>query len=268
MGGLTVLAELIRRLPNERFIYLGDTARVPYGSRSPETIRRYSMEMASYLVKRDIKYLVIACNTSTAHAEALLTEKVPVPLLGVVKPGVAALIDRAGDAPVGVLGTRATVKSGVYEAEIHRRRPGLQVLSRACPLFVPLVEEGWTDRRVTEEVIREYVDDLVKAGVRRLVLGCTHYPMLKGAFRRVYPELDLVDSSVEMARTVEAELQRLGLRADSARDAGDTPGPDGTQTTRVRILLTDVTEHNASLTRLLLGLDLPVEEVLLDEPTD
>lgn len=256
MGGLTVLHELIQALPDERFVYLGDTARVPYGSRSPETVQRYSMEVASYLVNQNIKYLVIACNTSTAHAEGLLKEKMPVPVLGVVRPGVEALLAAAGQkgATVGVLGTRSTVKSGVYERLIKERRSDLRVMSKACPLFVPLVEEGWTDNAVTEEVIRQYVDELVQQGVTAAVLGCTHYPLLKQAFRRVYPQLQLVDSSVEVARTVAAELDRLQLRR----------APQANGRSKVRILLTDVTEHVAFLEKLFLGIELGIEEVPID----
>lgn len=257
MGGLTVLHELIQSLPDERFIYLGDTARVPYGSRSPETIRRYSMEVASYLVKQQIKYLVIACNTSTAHAEALLKEKMSVPVLGVIRPGVEALLAAASEAgaTVGVLGTRSTVKSGAYERLIKERRDDLNVVSQACPLFVPLVEEGWTDNAVTEEVIRQYVDGLVNKGMSAAVLGCTHYPLLKKAFARVYPQLQLVDSSVEVARTVAAELDRLQLRR----------APQANGRSKVRILLTDVTEHVAFLEKLFLGIELGIEEVPIDE---
>lgn len=257
MGGLTVLHELIQSLPDERFIYLGDTARVPYGSRSPETISRYSMEVASYLVKQQIKYLVIACNTSTAHAEALLKEKMSVPVLGVIRPGVEALLAAASEAgaTVGVLGTRSTVKSGAYERLIKERRDDLNVVSQACPLFVPLVEEGWTDNAVTEEVIRQYVDGLVSKGMSAAVLGCTHYPLLKKAFARVYPQLQLVDSSVEVARTVAAELDRLQLRR----------APQANGRSKVRILLTDVTEHVAFLEKLFLGIELGIEEVPIDE---
>lgn len=257
MGGLTVLHELIQHLPDESFIYLGDTARVPYGSRSPETIRRYSMEVASYLVKQKIKYLVIACNTSTAHAEALLKETMPVPVLGVIRPGVEALLASAAGtgATVGVLGTRSTVKSGVYERLIKERRDDLHVVSQACPLFVPLVEEGWTDHSITEAVIREYVEDLVNQGMSSAVLGCTHYPLLKKAFARVYPQLQLVDSSVEVARTVAAELDRLHLKRVSQAEGRS----------KIRILLTDVTEHVAFLEKLFLGIEPGIEEVPIDE---
>lgn len=256
MGGLTVLHELIQSLPDERFIYLGDTARVPYGSRSSETILRYSMEVASYLVRQQIKYLVIACNTSTAHAELLLKEKMPVPVLGVIRPGVEALLAAApSGTTVGVLGTRSTVKSGVYERLIKERRDDLNVFSQACPLFVPLVEEGWTDNAVTEQVIRQYVDDLVNNGMSVAVLGCTHYPLLKKAFARVYPQLQLVDSSVEVARTVASEIDRLQLRR----------APQANGRSKVRILLTDVTEHVAFLEKLFLGIELGIEEVPIDE---
>jgi len=257
MGGLTVLHALAKALPNERFIYVGDTARVPYGSRSKETIRRYSVEIASFLVRTGVKYLVIACNTSTAHAEELLRQTMPVPVIGVITPGVEALVNavREVSATVGVLGTRSTVKSNAYPDRIANIRPDLKVLSRACPLFVPLVEEGWTNNQVTEQVIREYLDDLVQSGMTAAVLGCTHYPLLKSAISKVYPDLKLIDSSKVVADAVAFDLEKRSLLHLAKSDDKAQP---------LRILLTDVTEHEAFLEKLFLGIEIGIEELPID----
>ncbi|MBI3394930.1 MAG: glutamate racemase [Spirochaetia bacterium] len=254
MGGLTVLAELVRELPGEDFIYLGDTARVPYGSRSQRTVQRYSQEVAAHLLKENIKYLVIACNTATAHAEDVLTQALPIPLLGVIKPGVEAMLQQTGNLRVGVIGTRATVKSGAYEKAIRDRKPDALVYSKACPLFVPIVEEGWTDKKVTNLVIQEYLSEMVREDVDTVVLGCTHYPLLKKAIHTEFPGLKLIDSSVEMARAVRRDLGQRGLAWDRA--AGGS----------VRILLTDVTDQMNTLEKLFFGMPFSaVEEVHLEE---
>lgn len=254
MGGLTVLAELVRSLPGEDFVYVGDTARIPYGSRSPRTVQRYSEEVAGYLLREDIKYLVIACNTATANAETLLRETLPVPVLGVIRPGVDALLARTKNRRVGVIGTRSTIKSAAYEAEILRRDPGISVFSRACPLFVPLVEEGWIDKRITGLVIQEYLSELVREEVDSIVLGCTHYPLLQKAIRTEFPALELIDSSVEMARAVKADLALRGLESGKSAQG------------KVRIDLTDVTEQMESLEKLFFGMPFQaVREVKLAE---
>ncbi len=254
MGGLTVLAELVRALPSEDFIYVGDTARVPYGSRSPRTVQRYSEEVAKHLLGEKVKYLVIACNTATAHAETLLRDTLPVPVLGVIRPGVDALLSRTRNRRVGVIGTRSTIKSAAYESEIKRRDPEISVFSRACPLFVPMVEEGWIDKRVTGLVIQEYLSELVREEVDSVVLGCTHYPLLQKAIRAEFPRLELIDSSVEMARAVRTDLVARGLENGNAQ-----PG-------RVRIGLTDVTEQMESLEKLFFGMPFQtVQEIKLGE---
>lgn len=254
LGGLTVLAELVRRLPQEDFIYLGDTARVPYGSRSPRVVRRYSQEAADYLIRQDIKFLVIACNTATAHAAESLAGRLPVEILGVIEPGVEALLEKSDQERVGVIGTRSTIKSCAYETAIRTRQPELTVFSRACPLFVPLVEESWVDKKITSLVIQEYLSEMIREEVTTVILGCTHYPVLKEAISREYPQLRLIDSSVETARAVEKRIAELNLRNEANRKGG------------VRILLTDLTDQMESLERLFLGLTFDsVEEVRLVE---
>ena len=256
MGGLTVLAELVRALPRERFVYLGDTARVPYGPRSPRVVRKYSLEAGDFLLKKDIKFFVIACNTATAHAEIALREKLGVPVLGVVAPGVEAMLARTKTRRVGVIGTRSMIKSGAYERAIHERDSSMGVFSRACPLFVPLVEEGWHDKKVTSLVIQEYLSEMAREDVDAVVLGCTHYPLLKDAIQSEFPALTLIDSSVETARAVDAKLTELGLRAG---------GGDESEA-RARILLTDGTDQMECLEQLFYGLPFSsVEEVRLGE---
>ena len=241
MGGLTVLAELVKALPGEDFIYLGDTARIPYGANSPRTVLRFSREDAAFLLKHDIKLIIIACNTSAAHAESTLADELPVPVLGVIKPGVEALLTRTRNRRVGVLGTRSTIKSGAYEKEILSRDAGLTVFSRPCPLFVSLVEEGWIDKKVTSLVIQEYLAEIEREDVDAAILGCTHYPLLKEAIRREYPNLTLIDSSQEVARAAKERLTELNLHAGRA-DGGS-----------VQIFLTDMSEQIESLTRLFYG---------------
>ena len=221
IGGLTVAHALFECLPHESVIYFGDTARVPYGPKSPETVRRYSGEILDFLVRRGVKMVVVACNTSTAHALEFLRSRSPVPVVGVIEPGgrAAAAATRAGR--VGVIGTVGTIASGAYERAIRDVRAEVSVVSRACPLFVPLVEEGWFDHPATELVAREYLKPMQSAGVDVLVLGCTHYPLLKPLLSRVMgPEVTLIDSAAETARTVRRELdQRHLLAPDGAQPA-------------------------------------------------
>lgn len=252
MGGLTVLSELVRRLPNERFIYLGDTARVPYGSRSPRTVLRYSLEIAAFLGQSDIKMLVVACNTATAHALLELRARMSIPVIGVIEPGVRALLSRTKSRKVGVIGTRSTIKSGAYETAIRGIDPGMDVTSLACPLFVPIVEEGWMDKDFARLAVREYLTALQDHGVDAVVLGCTHYPLLRRAIESEFPSFTLVDSSVEIADAVTAMIQE--------RDAASN-GPGS-----VRILVTDVTEQVSDLKRLFFPHPVEtIEEVVVPE---
>lgn len=221
IGGLTVAHALFECLPHESVLYFGDTARVPYGPKSPETVRRYSGEILDLLVRRGVKMVVVACNTSTAHALDFLRAGSPVPVQGVIEPGAraAAAASRAGR--IGVIGTAGTIASGAYERAIKAVRPEAEVASRACPLFVPLVEEGWFDHPATELVAREYLQPLTEQGVDVLVLGCTHYPLLKPLLSRVMgPDVTLIDSAAETARAVRLELaERELLAAAGSRPA-------------------------------------------------
>jgi glutamate racemase len=213
-GGLTVAREIMRQLPGESIVYFGDTARVPYGPKSPETVRRYSLEIASFLRDQDVKSLVIACNTATAHALPALRAEMPVPVIGVVEPGARAAVDAHPRGAIGVIGTAGTIRSGAYERAIRAIWPDANIVTRACPLFVPLVEEGWVDHQVTQQVAREYLEPLLAAGIGALVLGCTHYPLLKPVLcRAVGPNVALIDSAAETATEIGKVLRARGLEA-------------------------------------------------------
>ncbi len=219
IGGLTVAHEIMRQLPAERIVYFGDTARVPYGPKSPDTVRRYSREITAFLRAQDVKAIVIACNTATAHALTDLRSEVDVPVIGVVEPGARAAVRASRGRHIGVVGTAGTVRSGAYERAIHAIAPDARVTVRACPLFVPLVEEGWIDHPVTRAVAVEYLAPLIEEGVDTLVLGCTHYPLLKPLLcDMVLGKVALIDSAAETA----AELGRI-LRESGIAAAEDVP---------------------------------------------
>jgi glutamate racemase len=214
IGGLTVARAVYERLPCESTIYFGDTARVPYGPKSPETVRRYSLEILDWLLGQGVKAVVVACNTSTAHALETLQARSPVPVVGVIEPGARAAAAASAAGPIGVIGTAGTIASNAYARAIDRARSGARVEQRACPLFVPLVEEGWFDHPAAELIAQEYLDPLRAAGVDTLVLGCTHYPLLKPLLQRIMgPEVRLIDSGQETAAAVEHALATHGLTA-------------------------------------------------------
>jgi glutamate racemase len=214
IGGLTVAHALFERLPGESVIYYGDTARVPYGPKSPETVRRYGGEILAYLLERGVKMVVVACNTSTAHALDHLRARAPVPVVGVIEPGARAAVAASRSGRIGVIGTAGTIASGAYERAIRAVAPGAEVHARPCPLFVPLVEEGWFDHPAAELIAREYLAPLQRVGVDVLVLGCTHYPLLTPLLGRVLgPGVRLIDSAEETAAAVRQELEARGLLA-------------------------------------------------------
>ena len=220
IGGLTVAHEVIRQLPHESIIYFGDTARVPYGPKSPDTVRRYSREIASFLRGEGVKGIVIACNTATAHALSALREEFDMPVIGVVEPGARAAVKATKRGHIGVIGTVGTIKSGAYERAIRAIDPDVMITARACPLFVPLVEEGWTEHDATRLVAQEYLAPLIAAEIDTLVLGCTHYPLLKPLLRDVLgPSVQLIDSAEETA----AETARTLGAKDMAADANADP---------------------------------------------
>lgn len=220
IGGLTVARAVYERLPQESTVYFGDTARVPYGPKSPDTVRRYSLEILDWLLRQQVKAVVVACNTSTAHALDTLQAHSPVPVIGVIEPGARAAGNASGTGPIGVIGTAGTIASNAYARAIQRRRPEARVEQRPCPLFVPLVEEGWFEHPAAELIAHEYLEPLRDARVDTLVLGCTHYPLLKPLLQRVMGDgVRLIDSGEETASVVEHVLQRGGLAAPEGAHA-------------------------------------------------
>src|SRR5262249_6543080 len=216
IGGLTVVKALRDLLPNENIFYLGDTARVPYGPKSPETVQRYALELAEMLMEKNAKALVVACNTVSSVALPLLTQKFPVPVIGVIEPGARAALQTTHNRHIGVIGTRATIRSGAYEKALLAAASDVRVSSRACPLLVPLIEEGLLNDDVTDQMIMRYLEPLVADGIDTLVLGCTHYPLLTNAIARVVKrQIMLVDSAQNCARAVEETLDRQSLLAAS-----------------------------------------------------
>ena len=212
VGGLTVLREIMHVLPQEDTIYFGDTARVPYGTKSPETVTRYAGEIASFLIRRDIKLLVVACNTASAVALPSLKRQLSIPVVGVIEPGARRAVELTRSGRIGVIGTAGTIRSSAYTRAIKRLKPNAEVLTRACPLFVPLAEEGWVDNQVARLTAQTYLQELKDSGIDTLVLGCTHYPLLKPLIEEVMgPDVMLVDSAAETARTVSAILADKNL---------------------------------------------------------
>ncbi len=242
LGGLTVVKALMKTLPRENVVYFGDTARVPYGTKSKESIIRFSLENAAVLLRHKVKLIVVACNSSSSYALTALRKAVKVPVVGVIDPGVRRALASTKKKKVGVIATPATVKSGSYTKTVRRMKAGVKVYSRACPLFVPLVEEGWFHRKVTREVAQEYLKDLKSKGVDTLILGCTHYPLLKGILRKVLgPGVTLVDSAQEVAREVKAVLAEQGLTSTAKRRAD------------YRFLVSDDPRHFQKLAKRFLG---------------
>jgi len=219
LGGLTVLRALHERLPAEDLIYFGDTARVPYGTKGARTVRSFAWQDAGFLMGRGIKLLVVACNTASAFALDYLADRLPVPVLGVIGPGVAAALAHTGDGAVGVIGTRGTITSGRYQEGLSARLPADRIHALACPLFVSLVEEGLLDHPLTHLACAEYLAPLREVGLDTLILGCTHYPLLKPAISRYMgPRVALVDSAEALAAAAAERLADAGLQrpADQA----------------------------------------------------
>lgn len=221
IGGLTVVRELRKVLPSEDIVYLGDTARVPYGTKSPGTVVRFAQEDTRFLVQQNVKAVVVACNTCSAWALPVLEKKFNLPVFGVILPGVRAALDKSRAHRIGIIGTSATIRSKAYANAILARSDSAQVFARACPLLVPLVEEGWTRHPVTATVLREYLQPLLARRIDTLILGCTHYPLLKPLIRKVTgPRVALVDSAESCAHYVRERLGHLNLLAQKRRRAG------------------------------------------------
>jgi glutamate racemase len=221
IGGLTVVRQIHRVLPHEDLVYLGDTARVPYGTKSPATVVRFACEDMRFLLQHQIKAVVVACNTVSAWALPTLEKYFQLPIFGVIRPGAEAALSCTRNRRIGVIGTNATVRSHAYDRWITAKTGTAQVFSRACPLLVPLVEEGWIEHRVTAAVLREYLQPLLKNRIDTLVLGCTHYPLLKAAIQAsAGPSVVLVDSAESCAVDVREQLQLRGLLTTTRRRIG------------------------------------------------
>jgi len=216
VGGLTVMKEIVALLPGENIIYFGDTARVPYGTRSRETVTKYSIENTEFLMSKGIKALVVACNTASSVSLAFLRKKFPVPVIGVVEPGARAAAAASKLKKVAVIGTEATINSRSYEEAIKAIDGSVEVSGIACPLFVPLIEEGWLDGEVVKLTAEKYLSSLRYNGVDSIVLGCTHYPMIKDVIKDVMG-VPLIDSAVETAKEVKRVLEEKGM----LRQGGD-----------------------------------------------
>jgi glutamate racemase len=252
-GGLTVLKALLELIPDADYVYFGDTARLPYGSKSVETVARYAVEAAHFLEARSAGLLVIACNTATALALDRITAATGVPIIGVIEPGAAAAAAVSGNRRIVVVGTEATVSSHAYRRALEAQ--GLEAQEKACPLLVPLVEEGWIDHPVTEQVARIYLDEAFADWFREadvLLLGCTHYPLLKPLLHRIVPpQVKIVDSAESTARAVASELQKLPLRASAVHERRALP--------RLKFFATDSVEKFRHLGERFLGH--PIDDV-------
>lgn len=215
VGGLTVAREIMRQLPNERIVYFGDTARVPYGNKSKETVTKFSRQIVHFLKNQQVKAIVVACNTASAYALEELEQEVDIPIIGVVKPGARAALLATKNKKVGVVATEATIHSGIYSRYIEENDASVSILGKACPLFVPLVEEGLWEDPVTDEIARRYLSELIDSGIDTLILGCTHYPMLRTTVAKIMGEgVTLVNPAYETARELKLLLAEKGLESE------------------------------------------------------
>ena len=238
VGGLTVVRAIQQLLPSEDIVYLGDTARVPYGSKSPETIRQFSHEDVRFLLDRGVKTVVVACNTATAHALPSLQERYQIPIIGVIEPGVEAVLADPGAQRIGIIATRGTVRSHAYQHALALRRTGLILHATPAPLLVPLVEEDWLDHPSTLAALHTYLDPMLDRGIDTLLLACTHYPLLIPVLKNFLPEgVRLVDSATTCAEHVKSDLTKLELLSEKT-----DPG-------KLEIHLTDLSDQFEDLSR-------------------
>ena len=221
LGGLTVVKAIQRELPREKLVYFGDTARIPYGTKGPDTIRHYARQIVRFLIQKEkVKAVVVACNTSSAWALKDMRQAFSIPILGVIEPGAYAAVEVTRNGRIGVIGTEGTIQSGAYPEAIHHLMPQSKVIVKACPLFVPLVEEGKLSGPVAEAIVREYLRPLLKARIDTLLLGCTHYPLLKKTISKIAgKKIKIVDSAEETARSLHRNLDMHGIEL-SGRGGG------------------------------------------------
>lgn len=255
IGGLTVVAEIMKQLPHEEIVYFGDTARLPYGPKSKQTVTRFAIQNTEFLLHNGVKMVVVACNTASSVAVGELRARYDVPVVGVIEPGALAAVSSTLTGKIGVIGTEGTIASHAYEREIRMLDPDLTIFEKSCPLFVPLAEEGWTGGEVALVIAHKYLAPLRDAGVDVVVLGCTHYPILKATIGKVFgPTVKLIDSAEETAREVSGRLSGLGL----ARGEGPEPVH--------RFYVTDFPHRFREQAELFLGAPVPdVKLVSVDE---
>lgn len=221
-GGLTVVREIMRQIPNEKIIYFGDTARVPYGSKSKETVTRFSRQITNFLKTQNVKTIVVACNTASAYALDELEKETDIPMIGVVKPGAKVAAETTRNGKVGVIATAATIGSDIYTTYIQQIKPEVMVTGKACPLFVPLVEEGLLEDPVTDEIASRYLLELIDIDIDTLILGCTHYPLIRETIARTMGEkVTLVNPAYETARELKILLEKNGILQDKKPDLGE-----------------------------------------------
>lgn len=224
VGGLTVAREIMRQMPNERIVYFGDTARVPYGNKSKETVTRFSKQIARFLQTHQVKTIVVACNTASAYAIEELEEELDIPVIGVVKPGARMAVDITKNGRIGVIATEGTIGSGLYAKYIKSLRKDAVIYGKACPLFVPLVEEGLWQDPVTVEIARRYLTELIDLDIDTLILGCTHYPLIRSVIGQVMgSEVTLVNPAYETAIALKELLAQKGLLNEEAPPLGSNP---------------------------------------------
>jgi len=216
IGGLTVAKRIIAMLPNENIVYFGDTARVPYGSKSNETVVEYSYQDAQFLINKNVKLIIVACNTASSIAIDKLKEKFDIPIIGMIEPGTHLALESTKNGKIGVIGTEATISNRAYSNELHSINKDLSIIEKPCPLFVPIAEEGWLDHEATKLIAREYLQDLIDFGVDTVILGCTHYPLLSGVIQKIMgDDVKLIDSGMAASLEVEDYLNGRGVRNDS-----------------------------------------------------
>lgn len=222
LGGLTVAREIMRQMPEERMVYFGDTARVPYGNKSKETVTRFSRQIVRFLQSQEVKAIVVACNTASAYALEELEAETELPMIGVVSPGAAVAAQATRNGKIGVIGTQGTVSSGIYTRYIKEIKREAEVIGKACPLFVPLVEEGLWEDPVTDEIAKRYLTELIDIGIDTLILGCTHYPLIRSTIGRIMgSEVALVNPAYETARELKQMLAREDLLNEETIKLGD-----------------------------------------------
>jgi glutamate racemase len=216
IGGLTVAKRIISMLPNENVIYFGDTARVPYGTKSNETVIEYSLQDAQFLINKNVKLIIVACNTASSIAIGKLKDMFDIPIIGMIEPGTHLALNSTKNGKIGVIGTNATITNEAYSTELKKQNKDLEIIEKPCPLFVPVAEEGWLDHEATKLIAKEYLQDLVDFRVDTVILGCTHYPLLSKVIQEVMgKDVTLIDSGYAASLEVEDYLEGRGVRNDS-----------------------------------------------------